>query len=261
MAVIYDNLENFSNYKRVFDRYKNVKVSKTKYSIKIDYGKKKVLLNANNGNDTNVNLLQLISKVKNDTKKYLEGVDMKTVKNNDIFWYYYNELADKDGQRFEVAKIDLNSAYWTKAINCGIISKETVDYFEGLEWESVKEKKSGRLKALGSLATVKNVTEYEYGKVLPDSYDLIFNENFRNIYMWICNEVAKDMQTILGMVNGVYYYWDCVFVDLEAIDKVKEIITSIGYNFTIEKDIAEVFIGQNISYFYCEKTGVKYPIN
>ena len=169
MAVIYDDLENFSNYKRVFERYKNVKVSKTKYSIKIDYGKKKVFLRADNGNDTDVNILQLISKVKNDTKKYLDGVEMTTIKNNEIFWYYYNELADKDGQRFEVAKIDLNSAYWTKAINCGIISKETIDYFEGLGWSSTKEKKAGRLKALGSLATVKNVTEYSYGKVNPRS--------------------------------------------------------------------------------------------
>jgi len=258
MAVVYDNLENFNKYKRIFHRYQNVKVSETKYSIKIDFGKKKIFLNAKDNYEGKNSLLTLISKVKRDSQNYLDSIDFKVTKDNNIYWSYYNELATYGDEPFECAKIDLNSAYWTKAINSGLISKETVDYFEGVEWESVKEKKNARLKALGSLATVKKVTNYSYGVRNDDAVELIYNEHYRNIYMWICSEVAKDMQTIMGLVNGVFYYWDCIFVDMDSVKQVEEIITSLGYKFTVEKDIARVFKGNHLDYFFCEKTGVKY---
>jgi len=258
--VVYDDIENFNSYKRLFDNFKEVKVSKTKYSIKIDYGKRKVFLNKG-GESGNNSVLQLISKVKKDTENYIKGNKIETVNSSEIFWYYYNELTDRNGKQFEVAKIDLNSAYWTKAINLGIISKDTIEYFENIKFDSIKEKKGARLKALGSLATVKSIDYYNFGKKNQEFSDLIFNEKYRNLYMYICNSVAEDMQTVLGLVNGVYYYWDCIFVDLDSIQNVSDIFESLGYNFTIEKDTAEVFLSQNISYFYCEKTGVKYPIN
>jgi hypothetical protein len=257
--VVYDNLENFDKYKRIFHRYQNVKVSETKYSIKIDFGKKKVFLNSKDTYEGRNSVLQLISKVKRDSQRYLDNEKFETTRDNHIYWSYYNELAEYGKEPFECAKIDLNSAYWTKAINSGLISKETVDYFESIEWENVKEKKSARLKALGSLATVKKVCNYSYGS--RETEELIYNQHYRNIYMWICGEVAKDMQTIMSMVNGVFYYWDCIFVDLESVPKVEEIITSLGYKFTVEKDIGEVFIGSNISYFFCHKTGIQYAIN
>lgn len=260
MAILYDDLETYDRYKKDFKRFEYVEVLKTKYSIKINYGKKKIFLTKDNDNQ-GTNILGLINKVKNDVTKFIDGQEITTTKSNDIFWYYYNELCGKDGQTFEVAKIDLTSAYWTKAINRGIISKETVDYFKGLEFADVKERKSARLKALGSLATVKSTEIYRKGIRQAEYIPLIMNENFRSVYMGICNEVAKDMQTVLGRVNGVYYYWDCIFIIPDSIDEVGKIFKDMGYKFTVEKDTAEVFHSKDISYLYCMKTGIKYPIN
>lgn len=259
--VVYDRLESYNIYKRSFKKFKEVRVEKTKYSIKIDYGHKKVFLKKNVENTTNI--LPLISKVKNDCNKFINGQKINTVNSSDIFWYYYNEMSRKDGTKFKCGKIDLSSAYWTKALNEKILSKETNDYFNNIKFKDVDEKKASRLAALGSTATVKSVEIYDYGKrrnvIIPPKYD----PNLRNLYMGICNSVAEDMQTVMGLVDGVYYYWDMIIVDVANITQVEEIFKALGYNLTIEKHTAEVFIGDKISYLCCpNKKGklVEYPI-
>ena len=263
--VIYDDLESFNKYKDTFKRFKKVVVTETKYSIKIDYGKKKVFLNEG-GENKNTSVLGLINRIKRDAQNYLEQVDINSVKSNDIFWYYYNDKNNilGSGKEAEVGKIDLTSAYWTRGLNDSIISKETNDYFDTLEFEDVKEKKGARLKALGSLATVKKTTVYNYGKKDSELQPLIFNEDYRSIYMGICNGVAEDMQTVLCHVEGVYYYWDCIFIEPQYIEAVIKLFKNLGYNCTVEKHKASVFKSKYISYFCCpNKDGVmvQYPIN
>lgn len=257
--LVYDDIENYKTWKKQFKRFKKVTVLKTKYSIKIIFGKKKIYLSKGDMGVTNI--LGLINKVKNDVTKYISSTDIEKTVGSDIFWYYYNENNTDREEKFEVAKIDLTSAYWTKAINSGVISKETQEYFDSLDFSDVKEKKSARLKAFGSLATVKSTEIYEYGKRSKEFIPPIMNENFRSVYMGICKEVSEDMQTVLGKVNGVYYYWDMIFVDIESIEEVGKLFSAMGYNFTIEKDFAEVVESKYISYLYCYKTGVKYPLN
>ena len=261
--VVYDDLENFNTYKEDFSRFETVSVYKTKYSIKIDYGKKKVFLSK--GEVGEVNILVLISKVKNDARNYIKKVEFEKTGDNDIFWYYFNdESGITENKEFEVAKIDITAAYWTKAINLGIISKETVKYFNSLNFPNVKEKKAARLKALGSLATVKSVDVYNYGKKDKEFRSTIFDKDFRDLYMMICNEVAKDMQSILCHVNGIYYYWDCIFVDPKSIEDVGNLFNALGYKFTVEKNEAHVFKSKHISYICCvneEGKLVQYPIN
>lgn len=257
--VVYDVLSNYDSYKRIFNRYENVIVSKTRYSIKIDFGKKKVFLNKD-GN-SNGNVFQLINKIKKDCNNYLSGNKINTTKSKDIFWYYYNELSGATDKVTNIAKIDLKSAYWTKGINIGMISKETNDYFNSLKFDSVKDKKAARLKALGSLATVKSIEKYIRGVRQKDFNDPVYDEQQRDMYMYICNEVAKDMQTVLYDVNGIYYYWDCIFIDVNSISRVTEIFKILGYDFSIEIDNAEVILSKYFSYLICEKTGIRYPIN
>ena len=250
MGVVYDDIESFSKYKKHFKRFKTVKVTKTKYSIKIDYGKKKVLLNKGGNEGTNV--LGLVNRVKRDAKNYIENVEIKKMYSNDIYWSYYNHNKEVDKlESFDVAKIDLTSAYWTKAINCGLLSKETIDYFEKINFKDVKDKKGGRLKALGSLATVKSTEVYEYGKRSGEYQELIVNENFRSLYMGICNEVANDMKTVLSGVDGIFYYWDCIWVEPQHEERVKELFKSMGYNCTVEKHKAFVVKQKYISYLCC----------
>jgi hypothetical protein len=263
--VVYDDLEAYEKYKSDFHRFKKIKVLKTKHSIKIDYGKKKVFLNKDTGKDK-TNILGLINRVKKDSENFINKVDFVPTKANDIFWYYYNDNSDivKDNiGEFDVAKIDLSSAYWTKAINEKIIGKDTVKYFESLDFENVKEKKGARLKALGSLATVKSTEIYEYGKRSSEVVPLIVNENFRALYMGICDEVARDMQTVLSYFDGVYYYWDCIFVKPENTKGVEDMFSDLGYNCTVEQHKAKVFKSKYISYLSCpNKDGkiIEYPI-
>lgn len=263
--LLYDNIENYQNYKAEFERFKEVTVYKTKYSIKIDFGKRKVFLGSDNGEEK-VNVLQLINKVKRDAKKYIEGTKFKANKDNIIYWSWYNDSSDMIGtgeKDIDLCKIDLTSAYWSKAINEGIISKDTANYFNSLNFGTLKEKKSARLKALGSLATVKSVEIYNNGKRKKDFQKLIFNEDFRNLYMWICNEVANDMQIVLSKVNGIYYYWDCIFVNPKRMDEVVNLFKYMGYKCTIENHKGNLHIGKNISYLCCpNKDGklIQYPI-
>jgi len=249
MAVTYDDLESFDRYKRTFKRFKKVTIYKTKYSIKIDYGNNKVFLNKEKQGNTNI--LGLISRVKRDVDNYIKKVDYKKCNDNNIYWSYYNDESGVINDGFDVAKIDLTAAYWTKAINSGIISKETVEYFDSLDFETVKEKKAARLKALGSCATIKRKEVYEYGKKSTEFFPVIFNENYRSVYMGICNEVAKDMQTVLGKVNGIFYYWDCIFVEPKYMDEVVSLFFGMGYNCTIEKHKAHIFKSKSISYLCC----------
>jgi hypothetical protein len=266
MSIIYDELDRFDRYKSIFSKYERVDVFSTKYSRKIHLGKKKKVLLSKGRNDS-LNILPLINRVKQDTNNFIDGVKMVTTHSNDIFWSYYNETCEDTGECFDVAKIDLNSAYWTKAINKGIISKETNDYFESMYFKDVKDKKMARLKAFGSLATVKSHDVYKYGKLQSEFQPLIMNEDFRNIYMGICNDVALDMQTVLSKVNGYYYYWDMIFVSLDKVKEVSNLFNSMGYKFTVEKDKAEIFRSKYISYICCQninsnKIGVtEYPIN
>lgn len=259
--VVYDFLSNYDRYKNTFKNFKNVTVSKTKYSTKIDFGKRKVILTDTNKQENNNEVLKLINLTRKDANNYLVGNEFEKTQSRDIYWYHYNEMLEVDNKTIEVAKIDLNSAYWTKAINEGVIGKETVDFFESIKFENLKNKKKARLKALGSLATVKSIINYEYGKIKNETQRLYYDDNLRDLYLWICNEVSKDMQTLMQLCGGIYYYWDCIFVELDKIEAVKRNIEILGYKFTIENDIAEVFVGKEISYFYCQKTGIKYPLN
>lgn len=264
MAVVYDKLDNYNKYENLFGRFKDVTVSKTKYSIKIDYGKKKVFLNKD-GKSGHSGILTLINKVKKDAQNYLDTVGFDTTKSNDIFWSFFNDESGMLGQglEFEVAKIDLTSAYWTKATNDKVLSKETIGYFNGLEFDNVKEKKGARLRALGSLATVKSTIVYNYGKRSRDVIPNIFNEDFRSLYMGICNGVAQDMQTVLGHVDGIYYYWDCIFVDPSKIKEVERLFKDLGYNCTVEKHTAKVFKSKHNSYFCCPNMKgelIEYPL-
>jgi len=266
--VVFDKIKNYYKYKRIYNKFKVIKESRTKHTIQINFGKKKVVL-SKKGNGNSQNLLNLISKVKRDAILHLQGIKFDTIKNKEIYWYKFNtDFAHLDSP-IEVAKIDLSAAYWSKAINIGILSNDTVDYFESYQYENLKEKKDTRLKALGSLGTVKKISEYNYGKkkqmCLEDS--IIFNYENRELYMYICYLVSEDMMNVLNIVGGYYYYWDCLFVNLEKIEQVKTIFSNLGYNFTVEKEIASINVSKNLSFFECSKTNgsivkyITYPIN
>ena len=260
MPVVHDLLENYDLYKEKFYKFREVKATKTKYTIRLDFGKRKVILSKDGEPTTNI--LPLINKVKADAKRYLEGVKHEKILKNEIFWYYYNEdseilkkIKNQDGyyEGIKIAKIDLSAAYWTKACNLGIISKKTSEYFDKLVFESIEEKKKARLKAFGSLATVKSVVIYRYGKRCQKFIPTIKNEEFINLYLYVCDMVSKEMQKVLYHIDAIYFYWDCIFVDPSKINEVIEIFEALGYNCTVENEVANILIAPIHSEFECTK--------
>ena len=113
-----------------------------------------------------------------------------------------------------ILKVDLNEAYWRKAIQLGIISQETEQAFLDHKFETKKDRKYCRLKALGALATIKRVKAYKYG--LPDliyvdkngiktNEKLKVNMPLRELYMAICEQVSNDMKHLMVNIEGCMY--------------------------------------------------------
>jgi hypothetical protein len=144
-----------------------------------------------------------------------------------------------------ICKIDMRSAYWTLALQKGIITKETNDIFEKLA-ENYDEKfsKDLRLKALGALATTKFFQTYGHG-VLKKEKSIA--EPTKPLYMEICLGVDRIMRQTNKEVEGcVYYYWDCIFVKKNSSEEVIEFFKKQGYDCSIkETKISYVKVGEN----------------
>ena len=122
--------------------------------------------------------LKLINLARKDGLKFINEKKQKKIKSVDIeFYKFYDNFSENT--KVKGYKIDLTSAYWVCAINEGIISQETNNFFK-----KCKLDKHARLKALGSFATKKQVQKYDNGKLIFEE-GLIFNENLRNLYLYI----------------------------------------------------------------------------
>lgn len=253
---------NEDNYSKIISELvnakSNFKLSQTNYTKTFKTETKTIILNDNG--QKNQAMLNLISKVRKDTKNHIESTNFDTNKKIPIDWYFYNEVAT-DSLLFKGYKIDLNSAYWNIAQREKIITPETVNYFKMIsENKSKKESKGIRLKALGSLATIKRVTTYENGIVKGN--ETVVNEANRSLYMYICSEVDRIMKSITLRLNLPYYYWDCLFVLPEQVDKVKDLLRVENIGFKVEESNFTV-VKNSVFSFLLSESGNKstnYPI-
>lgn len=219
------------------------KIVKTGYTKRIVTSTENIFFN--DAGDDDKKLLLLISAVRNDAKKYLEryGNFDFTSKDTDFF-----NLLDVINDKKIIVKIDLKSAYWEYAIKKEIISKDTNNKF--LEWYSRTDShfsKQARLKALGSLATSKLTDLYINGKYFKSEEPE--TQATKSIYMLICDGIDKLMKDCNYYNDGcVYYYWDCIFVDLENKDNVLNYLKNRGFNVTTEEAKIEFFKIGDIGY-------------
>ena len=133
--------------------------------VKTTYTRKILLQNNeewifNKDGDTDKATLIMIQLVRNDAKKYIAEHGTLINARGIGFFNMFNIFDDEE----VICKVDIRSAYWTLALQKGIVTKETNDIFEKLS-ENYDEdySKSLRLKALGSLATTKFFQTYEFG--------------------------------------------------------------------------------------------------
>lgn len=262
----YDLLKYKGEYKTKLSKYPLIKEVSTNYSVRFEIGRRKIMLNETG--ERNEDIFTLMNECKNDARKYLKSDSPKIVKpSEEILWCAVNEYEDLPKGVYEpILKIDLSEAYWRKGVLEGIISKKTEKAFKSLNYshlkpeEERKQKKLTRLKAFGSLATIKTVKIYKYGKLIDEWIEC--EKPLRSLYMAICELVANDMQEIITEVGGLYYYWDCLFVRVKdnKENKIVKKIQELGYKCTVEKDNATVIDTGDGLALHCEKSDVEYPL-
>ena len=165
-------------------------------------------------------VLSLINKVRNSAKKYMSEHNTSLPDSKIFFLDLFNIPKSDD----IITKVDITSAYWKQAIMDGIIDEDINQYMLNLkasEWNLVtksfderpytsKELKGIRLKALGSLATRKEVEIYEKGIAIHWE---IIEQQTKEIYMNICRSIDQMMRKCRTEVDEcIFYYWDCMFV-------------------------------------------------
>ena len=251
--------DNYQTYIGKLNRRKQAfKIMSTRYSKVVVTDDKRLIFNATGERDSQT--LKLINMVRSDVKKYIENNDIEQYNSADVAWYYYNDVYGNLKLKGDVLKIDLTAAYWTHAINIGVISDKTEAYFEAADLDK-KEKKYLRLKALGSLATVKRVSEWKDGKEV--SRDEKIDIANRNVYLKICDYVAETLKEIT-VLYGIYSYWDCVFVQDDdnaafKLEQIEHFFNVKGFKFTVEKDSYEIVKSRLNPYIKTTKVDF-YPI-
>ncbi len=226
--IVYRRIDDYELYlKHLIDERNSFIVHKTSYTRKIKEGGLTTIFNKEGDSDFNV--LSLINMVKEDAKKYLKNVGVPDFDKDDIFWSSLTERPPKT----LVTKVDIRGAYWDFALKNKIISQETNEYLK-IHFDKNEKLKQARLKALGSLATKKEIINYIDGKIIePENYEDKYevNEETRKLYIFICKGIDSLMREIAyGIPGAFFYYWDCIFTDQNTTPEVIKYIQSQKYS-------------------------------
>lgn len=207
-------------FKKLIDRKIDFEFIRTSYTKKLKTAHSSIIFN-NDGTGDDM-ALSLINKVRNDAKKFLKENEERIKLKEKI--YFLDMFAIPDEEEI-IMKVDLTSAYWKLAVLEGIVTKETNEYFnETFKDRTGKELKSVRLKALGSLATRKEVETFKNGVSID--WDIETQET-KKLYMYICAQIDKLMRECKHECNGcIFYYWDCMFVRQQYAKEVIDFFMS-----------------------------------
>ncbi len=203
-----------------------------------------ILFSNDNFDPLEMKLINLVRTDINTAKQ--SGRFLEKIADGSISWYESFNM--KNGEACEVYKIDIDSAYWLKAISEGIISKKTNDFFLNSKGKfsngdtPEKADKNARLKALGSLATKKISTEFVNGEMIEvnNKYKNVKCDEYnRNVYLSICLEIDMAMKAIATRYfkHSRYYYWDCIFLtkDVDVKEVFSFIKEELGYSCKLEE--------------------------
>jgi hypothetical protein len=219
----YRKLSIYDNYlARLIKDKESFELAATSFTKKIKVNDLIYIFNENGDQDPK--LLQLINRVRNDAARFdLTVIPSGGLVNN---WFDLTERPEET----VIAKVDIKSAYWETALKMGVISDETNRYLQAnFEGKGIK---LARLKALGSLATRKVITQYENGVKMHVTE---FTQPTRELYMYVCSTLDEIMQkAVYHLAGAFYYYWDCVFVSHEYHKDVMQFLKDFEYGSTVE---------------------------
>jgi len=228
-------------------------VSSTTYTKTLTVKKQKFLFT---DEPISPKLLKLINLSRTDGENYLKSNQIKPIDSKDIVFSKYTDNMEHE-KIYKGFKIDLTSAYWAEALNLGIISESTDVYFQ-----FNRLGKKDRLKALGSFATKRHEQEYKGGKMTHEEI-VIYNDDLRNLYLYICEKIAKVMQIVSYKYRkeSYYYYWDCLFFSDKVNPKeVQALIKRLGFSSTVEETSFGALKGKYLGKLIDINKEIEYPI-
>lgn len=175
-------------------------------------------------------VLSLINKTRNDAKDYIEK-NGNNLPNSGI---YFLDMFQIPESKDVIMKVDLTSAYWKDALKKGIITQDTDDFLNTQFTDYTQKALKGvRLKALGSLATRKEVEFFQDGKSIH--WDIKVQPT-KPLYMAVCKTIDDIMRNCRLKVDGcIFYYWDCMFVRKEFAKDVVDFFKSKDFECTKEE--------------------------
>lgn len=183
-----------------------------------------------------LNFIKQVKKhiVTNNTFKKVRNYFKDEQRIKKIKYFFYNTKRQPGDHFEEVYEIDLKNAYWDTAYNLPkdgskLFSKEI--YEKGLTVS-----KKSRLAAIGSLARVKRITEFDgtEQKSLPDEHSI------ETEFLWhtICHKIGKTMAKGSKLVKDDFlFFWvDAMFVKSKAAkDEIEKYFKSQGYQYSVFK--------------------------
>lgn len=152
------------------------------------------------------------------------------VKRSEITYYRFRDIPS--GMYRDIIEVDINKAYWEIAYRENIIDLET--YRKG---KSKKTSKRSRLIALGSLATVKTIFEFDGER--HNLKEIRNSDLTRNYFFHISKKVDEIMNNIKAAIpeDKFYFFWvDAFFVCRAFADQVGLEVKKHGLEFKT-KDI------------------------
>lgn len=193
-------------FRKLVAQRRSFEYIRTSYTKKLKTNSQTIIFNNDGIGDDMI--LTLINKVRNDAKRFIERNPHVIHNSERIHFLDMFELPNDDEI---IVKVDLTSAYWRLSLLEGIVSNETNDFFETTFADRTgREKKQARLRALGALATRKEIETFENGKSI--SWE-IEEQQTKQLYMHICRRIDNVMQECRFKCDGcIFYYWDCMFV-------------------------------------------------
>jgi len=149
---------------------------------------------------------------------------------------YFSTGNIRNGVYYDVCEVDINSAYWEAAAKNNFISNDI--YLKGVnKFPGQKDKisKKCRLIALGSLATVKTIVDFD-----GSDYKYVStkkNNKTRKYFFKCALDISKVMKDAINESGGsVLFHWcDAIFIHANYVDSVMSFFNERGYSVKVKK--------------------------
>lgn len=148
----------------------------------------------------------------------------------EIKYYSYNNRYKSGHVINKCVELDMKSAYWEMLFK--LLPLPQYMYEKGNDPKRVSKK--SRLAAVGALAKVTEIIDFDGEKYLPS----VFQRSLFTEHIWnaICFEVGKIMTQVANECGKdfIFFWVDAMFVDARAVETVKRIFTEHGFRFSVD---------------------------